>query len=390
MTFHWKTALAAASTVWGLVACGGGMSGTGASNTGSLHLSLTDAPACGYDSVYVTVQSIRVHQSGAAVDGDSGWSEVLLSPAKRVDLLTLTNGVLEELGQTTLPAGSYTQMRLVLAPNAGAPYANQVTPTGASPVALSTPSAQQSGLKLNVNMAVAADKTADFVIDFDACKSIVKRGNSGQYNLKPVITVIPVVASAGMRVEGYVDSALAASTTTVSLQLNGMPVKATIPDVNGKFVLYPVPVGSYTLVLTAPGHVTGVVTGVPVQSAAVTSLNAFSAPIATPMASQRTVNGSIVPSSATLRALQSLTAGPTVEVAWGLVDDLPTPATFSLALPIEAPVKAAYAPAPAVLTFVADSAAAGKYTLEATSGASIQTQTIDATLVVPLVLFTFP
>ena len=78
-------------------------------------LAITDAPSCGYDAVNVTIEKVRVHQSARRGDSDAGWSEVVLSPAKRIDLLTLTNGVLEELGQTPLPAGTYTQLRLVLA-----------------------------------------------------------------------------------------------------------------------------------------------------------------------------------------------------------------------------------------------------------------------------------
>jgi len=84
---------------------------------GTLRLALTDAPACGYDAVNVTIQKVRVNQDASASDTGAGWSEVVLSPARRIDLLSLTNGVLEDLGQTSLPAGKYTQMRLVLAPN---------------------------------------------------------------------------------------------------------------------------------------------------------------------------------------------------------------------------------------------------------------------------------
>ena len=108
-----------------LAACGGGGSDAPGTGTGTLRLSLTDAPACGYDQVFVTVEKVRVHQSSSAADNDSGWSEVVLATPQRVDLLTLNNGTLMPLGQTELPAGSYTQMRLVLAPNTPAtPLAN--------------------------------------------------------------------------------------------------------------------------------------------------------------------------------------------------------------------------------------------------------------------------
>src|SRR5437763_218128 len=111
-----------------IAACGGGggIGGTGSAGAlGTLNVSLTDAPSCGYDAVNVTIQKVRVHKSASAADSDSGWSEVNLGAGKRVNLLTLTNGVLESLGQTALPAGKYTQLRLVLADNGAAnPLAN--------------------------------------------------------------------------------------------------------------------------------------------------------------------------------------------------------------------------------------------------------------------------
>ena len=56
-----------------------------------------------------------MHRDSNAGDGDSGWSEIVLDPARKVDLLELTNGLLDELGEMPLPAGKYTQLRLVLA-----------------------------------------------------------------------------------------------------------------------------------------------------------------------------------------------------------------------------------------------------------------------------------
>ena len=148
---------------------------------------------------------------------------MVLPTPQRVDLLTLTNGTLLPLGQTELPAGSYTQMRLVLGnkPPPGSPQgtlANSIKPIGSAETELTTPSGQQSGLKMNVNITVPAGQVADFAIDFDACKSFVKSGNSGKYIIKPVLTVTPIVSSAAQRVVGYVDLALAPGSTSISLQ----------------------------------------------------------------------------------------------------------------------------------------------------------------------------
>ena len=375
----------------GLAACGGGASITpapGGAANGTLRVLLTDAPACGYDAVFVTLERIRVHQSSSAGEGEAGWSEIVLDPARRIDLLQLNNGVLASLGQTALPAGKYQQLRLVLAANTTAnPLANAVTPTGGKETALSTPSGQTSGLKLQVNLDVAADKVLDVVIDFDACKSVVKRGNSGQYNLKPVLSVVPVLSDAGLRVVGQVAADQAAG-TSVSLQLAGVTVKATAPAADGSFTLYPVPLGTYDLVISGGGRITAVVTGVPVISTAYTVINAPLTSISRPAATLRSVSGTVRPSTASVRALQALTGGPTIEVAWMAVDD--SSGAFSSALPIEAPWRAAYGPAASAITFVADTAAAGLYNIEAASGTASQRQAIDVRSPVPPLSFNLP
>ena len=383
-----------------LVACGGG-GGDSNSATGTLRLSLTDAPACGYDNVWVTVERVRVHQSGSAGDGDAGWSEVVLATPTRVDLLTLTNGTLMPLGQTALPAGSYNQMRLVLAANTAAnPLANAIKPTGGTETALTTPSAQQSGLKMNVNIDVPAGQVADFAIDFNACKSFVKAGNSGQYKLKPVLSVIPLLANAS--IVGYVDASLANSGTTVAVQQGGVPVRATPPDATGRFMLYPVAVGNYDLVITAAGRVNAVMTGVPVTTTAPTTLGSTTARIDTPVSASShaasgtiTVNTSVAATGGAVRALQALTGGPTIEA--GFVNANDTTGAYSLLLPAGAPAKLAYAAGATAFAFAAaaaDIAAPGRYTLEAsaTVGTGVVTKApLAITLTAPVTTnFSFP
>jgi len=383
----------AAGLQW-LAGCGGGDDGGGIGGTGSpqgtLRMSLTDAPACGYDAVNITVDRIRVHQSDRAADNDSGWHDIVLQPARRVDLLSLTNGVLLELGEVALPAGKYTQLRLVLAANGGAtPLANSVVPTGGNETALDTPSAQQSGLKLKANIDVPAGKVVDFVLDFDACKSVVKRGNSGKYNLKPVVAVIPLLSDAGLRVTGYVAPSIATGATSVSVQTDGAPVKATAPDSNGLFVLYPVPVGSYMLVVSAPGRVTAVITGVPVVDTAPTVVNGPTLPIDPPRATLRPVTGTVTPFDASVRALQTLSGGPIVETAWTSADALS--GGFAFALPIEAPVRSSFAAiSPFSLGFSSDAGAAGRYTIEAAGAGAVKTAPINVNTAVPPLSFSLP
>lgn len=368
---------AAASLV--LAACGGGGVGSGGTGLmGTLNLSLADAPSCGYDQVNVTIDKISVNQSATASDTDPGWVDITLDPAQRYDLLSLQNGILATLGQTPLPAGHYTQMRLVLGANTAAdPMANSVVPTGGQETALTTPSAQQSGLKMNVDIDVAANQMADFVLDFNACKSVVKAGNSGKYLLKPVIAVTPHFISG---VAGYVDPALAGGTTLISLQQNGAIVKATTPDATGHFVM-PVAAGTYDFVVHSAGHAALVITGVPVADQTVTTLNdagtALTLATDTDGAAAGTVTTATSPIDADITGLQTLANGDQVDIADTLADA--DTGAYTLALPSVPPMVSAYATTAAGLVFVPDATAANHFTITAVSGGVTKTAPADIT-----------
>jgi len=371
--------------------CAGSGGGGGIGGTGGMRLAVTDAPACGYEQVNVTVDKLRVHPSGDAGAGDAGWSDIVVSPPRRIDLLTLQNGLVELLGETTLSAGHYSQIRMVLSDNSkAAPWANSVLPSGRAEAPLDTASGSTSGIKVKLDTEVGDGQVVDVVLDFDACKSVVSAGKSGRYKLKPVITAIPLLTGSGQGVVGYVEPTLPMSQTRVAVQSNGVQVKATTPDASGKFVLYPVPVGSYDLVVSAAGRVTAVVTGVPVDTTAYTSINTVDSPIVPGVAAlgSRTVGGLVSPATATTRGWQQLTGGPAVEVGFGPVDA--QTGAYSLALPIDAPWTAAYAPMPASITFTVDEQAAGQYTLEAASGSKVKTKPVDVRVPVPPINFTLP
>jgi hypothetical protein len=372
--------LTAAGAAALLSACGGG--GTDPIQMGTLAVHMTDAPACGFDEVNVTVNKVAVHQSATAPDSDSGWQEITLNPARKINLLDLTNGVLEKLGQTALPAGHYTQVRLILDANAGsgAP-ANSVVPTGSTAeVALDTPSAAQTGIKLNGSIDVAAGATTDLVLDFDACKSVVTKGN-GRYALKPVISVTaaPTTGATFGGITGYVTPGM--TTAVVSAQQNGVVIKSTVPDATtGAFTLAPMPASgtaSYVVVISADGRTTAAVTGVPVVSGSNTPISTTIAPIAPPVSAMRTVSGLITPISAqgTVRATQTYgTTGPKIEVGFKSADL--TTGAYSMSLPVAAPVIGAFGALPIALT--ADATAAAKYGLETkATGFADQAAAID-------------
>ena len=364
------TSMAVAASA-ALVACGGG--GGADAPQGTLRLALTDAPAC-YEKVLVTVEKVRVH-GGDAAESDSGWTDIVPPNGPlQVDLLNLTNGALADLGSAQVDAGSYKQLRLVLAENtASAPLANAVQPVGGTLQPLKTPSAQQSGLKIKGDFTVAADTTTDMVLDFDACKSVVVAGASGQYILKPVVTLTPKFATA---IEGYVATTLPLNATSVSAQKDGVVVRSTVPDAQGKFVLSYLPSGSYNVVISADARATAVISNVPIEATATPSvvLNGTATAFDPPASAMHSVSGSVTAAAkgnassptlvtdATVTATQKVGAA-TVQVASTPVDfDL---ATYTFKLPAAAPQLATYASSG--LSFSAQAAAAGKYTLQASA-----------------------
>lgn len=370
--------------------CGGGGGGSAAPATGTLGVSMTDAPSCGFDKVNVTVTKVRVHQSSSASESDAGWTDIVLNPAQKIDLLSLNNGVLFNLGETPLAAGHYTQLRLVLDPNTAAGLTNSVVPTGGVETALVTPSAVQSGIKLINQFDVAAGERVDLLLDFDACKSVVKRGN-GTYALKPVIKVIPFVPNG---IKGFVDTALLSSGVMVTAQQNGVIVQTTAPNAQtGEFFLARLPAGNYDVVVTANGRATAVIAAVPVASTtSIVNISNNVTPITMPVSATHNVSGTVLlnPASSTeipyVAAKQTFGTAPIVTVKFVAADDSTTTlGAYALTLPVGAPLFGQYsATLPIVLVAQTDAIAtpdvAGKYTIEA-SATGYQTQSVNKDIV---------
>lgn len=374
--------LAAAIAAASLSACGGGGGGGAGATTsnnpspstmGTLAVSLTDAPACGFDAVNITVNKVRVHQSATASDTDSGWTDIALNPARKINLLSLTNGALDALGQTALGAGHYSQLRLVLDANSSSALANSVLVTGANTeLALDSPSAIQSGIKLVNEFDVAAGQRVDLVLDFDACKSVLAKGN-GKYALKPVLKVVP---SALNGISGFVAITELNNHVRVSAQQNGTIIAATTPNPStGEFLLTRLPLGNYDVVISADKRTTTVVATVPVASAsAITPVSTGGAPIPLGASSAGSISGVVLltPASSSdtayVTAKQSFVAGPLITVQYQGVDM--ASGVYTLAgLPTTAPQYAPYS-STLPLQFTAASGVVpgvGKYLLEASA-----------------------
>jgi len=361
----WLAGIASTTAAVILAACGGGGGGGGVPDQGTLQLSMIDDVGC-YEKVLVTVEKVRVQKSSTASETDAGWTDITPpnGPVK-VDLMNLTNGTLVDLGAATVDAGTYSQLRLVLSDAANA---NQLVLNGGTTVALTTPSAQQSGLKIKTDFTVAANTTTPMLLDFDACKSIVKAGNSGQYILKPVVRLTPKFAGS---IQGYVTTTMTLTATDVSAQQGGEIIRSTRPDSTGKFILPFLGTGTYTVVITSDNRVTGVVDSVPVGTST-TVLNGTTTAVVLPTSTMGTLTGTVTATSnngsTTLVTDASVTAQQTVgstliEVESANVDF--TTAVYTMSLPAAAPVSATFSGG--LLSSFTTAGTAGAYSLRATS-----------------------
>jgi hypothetical protein len=140
---------------------------------GELKLYLVDAPAS-YDSVVVVVREVAAHSA------NRGWI-VVNDTVRTFDLLRLTNGARSVLGWTSLEAGKYTQIRLLL------DTGNYVVVSGVRHP-ITVPSGFETGIKLVHPFTIDANYLHELYLDFDAGRSIVLQGN-GSYMMKPTIRV---------------------------------------------------------------------------------------------------------------------------------------------------------------------------------------------------------
>lgn len=194
------------------------------SSTSHVSVMLTDAPGA-YDAVILSVKQVVVITSGGQQTLNVGGGPI--------DILHFMLGKDTLLAAQDIPAGSLQQVRLVLNSTG-----NEVVVNGAT-YDLTTPSGQESGVKINVHDNLTAGVAYTLLLDFDAAQSIVVTGN-GKYILKPVIRAISQAVSGVLT--GVVSPA--ASSPKV-YAINGTDTIGTVADTTGKFYFPGISAGTY-------------------------------------------------------------------------------------------------------------------------------------------------
>lgn len=263
--FQWFVSVLGALLVAVFVGCGGS-EGT----NGTLSLYLSDAPLsdeANVTGVFITVKGIEYHTS----EGEWKTLNEFNTSINPINLLDWRNGNSIHLGDFTLPAGHYTQIRFLLdAPEEGSrPGANPgcyIRFDDNSTAPLFVPSGSETGYKAIGNYWVPVNGTVTMTADFDVRKSVVRSGTT--YKLKPTIRLV-VNDEAGKIVGnvsnfnpnsryivyayGYDDANISTWSNTESSEANGVvfanAITSTAIAENGSYILPFLAPGVYDLVL---------------------------------------------------------------------------------------------------------------------------------------------
>jgi hypothetical protein len=215
-----------------------GCSDTDSQEEGTLKVSLADSPG-DFEAVNIVVESVEVHEAGA--DSMSGWRVVNSIPGT-YDVMQLRNGVTALLVDHQLPAGDYTQMRLLLGSGCNVVVEGVTHP-------LTVPSGMHSGLKLNHPFTIDDNGIYEVLLDFDASRSIHRTGpmGEGHYMLRPVIHAMARMMSGSLR---GVAMPIAARATVMALA--GTDTLAAWADTLSGAYLFPMlREGTYDLAFSA-------------------------------------------------------------------------------------------------------------------------------------------
>jgi len=174
----------------------GGGSGGGATSpvTGSLSIRITDSPFGDAKALLVTFSEVNVHRA----DGDAWQTIPFVSGSSRTCDLKKLQGPTDVLGVGSLPAGHYTQVRLVVTTASlyfdNASGGAACAPSIAAPAGKSAPVDVPSGeVKLNHEFSITGSATT-MLLDFDGDQSVKQTGSgNGKGNANPKYLMTPVI-----------------------------------------------------------------------------------------------------------------------------------------------------------------------------------------------------
>lgn len=220
-----------------LTACGGG----GGSSTGTLNLSLTDAPIDSAVSVVVDFDAVELQpvegerirfdlvEEGAPchIDNDPTLCQIDLMQFTGTESFTILDGV-------EVPAGQYSWMRLEVNAVLDTLFDSYIELSDHPDCApgvyeLDIPSGAETGLKMNRPFIVAAGGITDLTIDFDLRKSVHEpqpNDDTCTFKLRPTLRLVDNLEVGALT--GSVDPGLIADGCSGAVYV--FDATTTVPD----------------------------------------------------------------------------------------------------------------------------------------------------------------
>ncbi len=156
-----------------------GCSNSAATGSGRMQILITDAPSDYLASAEIWVS--HVYLQGGGEDNDPR-TDLYNDPAnpKHFDLLDLQNGITAELtAELEVPAGNYSQLRVVIDSARVTLIAGLTFTGGGNTRRLTVPSGSQSGIKIQLDESLELDEGEVMIVlvDVDVDQNFVIQGN---------------------------------------------------------------------------------------------------------------------------------------------------------------------------------------------------------------------
>ena len=233
---------------------------------GYISLKVTDAPfphnMVSEANITITKAEARLKDKGEtnASDANGYPFQLLYEGEIQMNLLELTNGVSQSLGEVEVPVGTYDLVRVYVKD------ANVILTDGRT-FDLEVPSGDQTGVKvfLKPDLIVNEGFTNELLLDFDVYQSFVAKGNTNDVSGITGFNFKPVIKASNISVSGALSGTVSTLIDEITTDLKGAQIAimaadtlntTTFTDASGQYMVQGLSGGSYKVIAELDGYQT--------------------------------------------------------------------------------------------------------------------------------------
>ena len=233
---------------------------------GYISLKVTDAPfphnMVSEANITITKVEARLKDKEETNTSDANGSpfQLLYEGEIQMNLLELTNGVSQSLGEVEVPVGTYDLVRVYVKD------ANVILTDGRT-FDLKVPSGGQTGIKvfLKPDLIVNEGFTNELLLDFDVYQSFVTKGNTNDVSGITGFNFKPVIKASNISVSGALSGTVSTPIDEITTDLKGAQIAimaadtlntTTFTDASGQYMVQGLSGGSYKVIAELDGYQT--------------------------------------------------------------------------------------------------------------------------------------